>query len=242
MKSKSKDWFVRARAGFCAAGLVALLGGAPAHAVIVDYTWTGDVTGAAGNVDGGGIFGAAGASLAGDPFTATIEFDLSKGIFEDHGSGSSITSVGSSTTPLVSSSLTINGHSVSMFGGTSAQANFEADAIFTVALQSGPGDPVNGSISMYANQFGGFAFPIGNLDSVGSYSGVDVCCETFVLSEGGNFVINGAHGTTSAALSGENLTISNAPAVPLPSAVWLLLSGVGVGAGLFRRQRSGNPA
>jgi hypothetical protein len=52
---------------------------APASATIVDATFTGTVGG--GSIDIQGLFGPAGASLAGDTFVLTFEYDTTKGAY-----------------------------------------------------------------------------------------------------------------------------------------------------------------
>jgi len=88
-----------------------------AHAQVVDYTYMGTV---AGGTDTLGVFGPSGASLAGDAYTASFEFDLSQGCAQNTAAllKQSYDSTCANPSPLVSSSLAINGTSIQV-GGTS---------------------------------------------------------------------------------------------------------------------------
>jgi hypothetical protein len=99
----------------------------PAKADILNITVTGTMT---SGVDSGNLFG--GGSLVGDGITVTYTFDTSiPGIYH---AGTSLyevlqggTGFGFSTTPLVNSTITINGQSVSANGLTAALLEFYSD-------------------------------------------------------------------------------------------------------------------
>ena len=96
-------------------GLGIACGAAPAEASVVDVTITGTLT---DGYDQTGLFVAPGGDLTGQGFTARFRFDTSIGLainagFYDDVHGGDYQGVAS---PLLSASLTINGHSQSIYG------------------------------------------------------------------------------------------------------------------------------
>ncbi len=108
-----------------------------ASATEVQVTYTGTIIGGDGATDGNpapdrlGLFGTAGASVTGDTYTATYIFNTSLGTFTSSAclpasascsSGENTLSGPPPTLPIVSETLTINGHSFS-FGGSTFPVN-----------------------------------------------------------------------------------------------------------------------
>jgi len=100
---------------------------APAHAIVVQQSYSGSVVSGA---DAQGVFGAAGADLAGQAFTAVFTFDLARGNTSTGpigGPGSFVQQAGGSDpgdpflgapTPLLSATLSIGGSAaVTLAGG-----------------------------------------------------------------------------------------------------------------------------
>ena len=90
------------------AGLVMLGGASQASAAIMDVTYTGTVS---SGIDTLGIFGAAGANLAGSSWVATYTFDTSLGHSYSSSNYNEIYggSFYNNTSPVLSSMVTING-------------------------------------------------------------------------------------------------------------------------------------
>lgn len=197
--------------------------------VYVDYTW-------------------AGTAAAGGNFTATLEYDLNLGFNPGTAPGAFLTggSVWANSeyplpappSPFVGGSITLNGVTSTLFGDQLGSIDLEADnGFYTQAVGTAP----NGSTtSIY---FGaeppsgaGSLIPFSSFNQAGvylnsaiyGYNTQNQCCA--MKGDPSNF--NGA------SLTWDSLTISPGVApVPLPSSLWLMLSGLGGIAALSKRKR-----
>jgi hypothetical protein len=236
----------------CMSAVALLAGISTASADIITVTWTGSLSpaGTGGTVDTNGLFGATGASYAGDPFSATLVFDSATagaiynpatGTLEG---GSDINGSRSPGTPspLVSASLTINGTSVSIGGGYSAQlvstpGSSAGTASFTTYVQSGA---TSGNTELLKLEFSG-----ANL--TGAVPGFPIA-----INQNGSFTLVSGDGVLANQASqffdnGETLTFvpasvtvtdqSSVAAVPEPSTWAMMLVGFG-GLGFLSYRRS----
>jgi hypothetical protein len=113
-----------------AAAVLAFLGfGAPASATIVTVVYTGTVY---EGYDRTGIFGAAGGDLAGDSYVARYVFDTTQGLHFGPTSSFGGSYYGA-LTPVVSASVTINGHFASLNGTWSGVIDAESFGFFANA-------------------------------------------------------------------------------------------------------------
>lgn len=198
-----------------------MLAGTAAQGSVVEYTFTGTV---GGEQDNAGLFGPPGTeTLTGDTYTATFEVNVS-GASSVNGNQDVTGGTDSGTpSPILSDTLTINGHTVSGIGGYIDSASVQAGAQFEVSASAANRTWLVFSVS---GQSAGLPFqslsaPLTysvNGDAVGSFYLFD---STGQIAED---VIN---------LNPTEVTISPAP-VPLPAAIWLMLGGLGC-CGVFVR-------
>lgn len=112
----------RATLAFAAAAALVLSLAGTASAATYTATYTGTISGAVGGTDNDGLFGPAGDSLVGASFTAVFTYDPALGTRSTYagtdqvvgGLHTSTINPASTTSPILSDSLTINGLSVSL--------------------------------------------------------------------------------------------------------------------------------
>ena len=192
---------------------------------VVDYTFTGTV---GGEFDSAGLFGPPGAeTLTGDTFTATFEVNLSgatntTGFLQTVGGGT----VSGSPSPILSDSLTINGHTASGIGGAADSVIVQDGVKFEVTALAANGTALEFTVE---SQSGGL--PFSSLSAPLSYSpsGSDASGDFFLFDSTGQIAED------SMSLNPTEVPISPAP-VPLPAAIWLMLGGLG-GLGAFTRNK-----
>ena len=219
-----------------------------AEAAYVTVIYTGKV---ANSHDLSGVFGAAGASLDGDAFTATYVFDPSVSVIES-GSRSNISRGGTSLgtpSPLISAALTINGISYS-FGGSYDEIDNAVNPsngvsglwVYAYSFLGSPGSIPSGYARLNNKSSGNLGIPA----KLGPYFG-NVSGGTGGFNNGA-FSIFTLYGyasdgapigeTAFGDLINETLTISGgtAGAVPEPATWAMMIAGMAVVAGTLRRR------
>jgi hypothetical protein len=201
--------------------VVALLCGSAASIAdqVVDYIYVGTVATATSSQDGIGLFGPAGASLAGDSFTARFRFNLSAGahlegtVFGPFNDGVPGDPAGGS--PLVSASLTINGRTTPMYGGGWSQVTATPDCCFSLSVQAAPSEPLQGTMAMDTELGGTTAFPLGGLDVPGIWYSANDVDRYYIIYTTGSFGITVNSVTSHGNLVAATLTIADVPVSPL---------------------------
>lgn len=126
----------------------ALAGASPAAASIITVTYTGSFV---YGTDRTGVFGAAGADLTGDTFTALYQFDTNEGLLTLSPTRGAL--VGGSywgySTPLVDATLTVNGASIAL-GGSYYGHVMASDLGGVKILETGAGEIKSGDYSFLA--------------------------------------------------------------------------------------------
>jgi len=200
---------------------VALLCGSAASIAdqVVDYIYVWAVDSVSSSEDGVGLFGPAGASLAGDSFTARFRFNLTAGahlqgtVFGPFNDGVPGDPVGGS--PLVSASLTINGRTTPVYGGGWSQITATPDCCFSLSIQAAPSEPLQGTVAMDTELGGTTSFPLGDLDVPGTwYSGIDEN-RYYIIYTTGSFGISVNSASSHGNLVASSLTIADVPVPPL---------------------------
>ncbi len=176
---------------------LALLPIVPAEAVTVVSTYTGTVEDFTQQghtflaVDNDGIFGAPGASLAGDQFSIVFTFDTQLGLLPTDGTGlGGYATTPVTTSPALSVSLTINGITYS----SSGSSNF---GIYGSAVVTTPDQPLNPAVEVtsLANfpSASYFAGPVFHVSEISDLEFVPDLSGTFLkqcVSICGNFSID----------------------------------------------------
>jgi PEP-CTERM motif len=225
--------------GSAMAGLIAILGFAsPASAELVSVTYWGTVH---HGYDQTGVFGPAGADLAGDSYVAHYVFDTALGVItkEPGWKGAQGGNFFSPTnpagpdfaaSPLVSASVTINGHSVNIGGGYDDSISGGpsiGEAAYAVGLYSESWDSINPNPAFPSSITGPFTYDIP------AFAGT-----------AGFFVIATDDKKAQATIySLTRLTIEPVEAVPEPSTWAMMLIGfMGLGYAGYRRAKGNSPA
>jgi hypothetical protein len=208
-----------------AAGLLALTAGA-AQARIVTVTWTGLVT---DGVDVDGSFGDQGADLAGFGFTAVYRFDTARTATDATASSTDIQggSRYATTSPVLSASITINGHTFTLAGSYFGEiySHFDGSEDFYTEAQDSADVDLWNSLRSHGPAFAWATPDFADFDSdVSDYD------------DGGGF-------STQADLfdlANQHLTIHSEAdgAVPEPAGWALMLGGFGLVGGALRRRRT----
>jgi len=200
--------------------------------------------------DGAGLFGA-GADLAGQAFTFSADFDLSKGTYLEYGGfrtdlfgGEAYSGLPGPHPSMGDGVFTLNGHDHVIHGSWNTlllaykDANYNFDHQFVQEITEAGGVRVNQAVLL--NETPGFGFfgpdyqpPAGNL-----CAGVHTC-DTGNFSYG-VFTDGALTAVTFAQLGATSITITTLPdPVPEPSAWALMIGGLALaGAALRRREQT----
>ena len=197
---------------------VLILAATAAQGSVVDYTFTGTV---GGEQDNAGLFGTPGTILTGDTYTAMFEVNVSDASSVD---GSQDVTGGTdfgTPSPILSDTLTINGHTVSGIGGYIDGASVQDGVQFEVSALA-----ANRTWLVFSVYSQSGALPFQSLSAPLAYSVNSDAVGSFYLFES-----TGQIQEDTMNLNPAEVTISPAP-VPLPAAVWMMLGGL-AGLGVF---------
>lgn len=201
---------------------------APASAALIQETVTGTVSAGRDNT---GEFGVANTNLTGASFTAIYSFDTSLGHYVHDSLGSVVSGgpINGSTSPLLSASMTINGHTLLIPGGWSSGMIGETSTVNLFA------DDLTATGRMYADVFTIFISSSTNLFTAGNI----LSPISYVVQSGDVFYGEFLYGGTGAGrgLLDYNVALLLAPtslttrvaasAVPEPETYAMLLAGLG---------------
>lgn len=206
----------------------ALTGASPAAAGIITVTYTGSFL---YGTDRAGVFGAAGADLTNDTFTALYQFDTNEGQLTLSPTRNAL--VGGSywgyATPLVDATLTVNGASIA-FGGSYYGHVMSNDNGGFSDLETGAGEIKSGSYSFLSFMMTDFSrtLPIDITKSFKSAFGGEGSLQ-YLTSQG----VVGASGE----LNASSVSLSVSSRVPEESTWGMILCGfAGLGCMAYRRK------
>lgn len=219
---------------------------APAHAALVDLTWSGAATGN----DGLGLFGAP-VFLTRMGYTATYRFDTTVGFSANASNGSNQVEGGSffdpdRPIPLVSASITINGMTYAVDGDYYSlyfrQSGAGASQLTTLVQREIDGNPApfGGELFQRVFRVGDFyGFPL-DQGGVLAFDAAD--------NPGGHFSVFNRDGagnligpTTDLSIIPDRLVIALAPGgggIPEPTTWAIMISGFGLAGAALRRRRA----
>ena len=226
--------------GSAMAALIAILGFvSPASATLVDVTYWGTVH---SGYDKTGVFGPAGADLSGDSYVANYVFNTALGIITNEpgwqgaqgGSFFSPTNPAGpnfAASPLVSASVTINGHSVNIGGSYISEIaggpGGGGEAAYAETTYSESWDTIDPNPAFPSSITGPFTYDIPAFAGTAGF---------FVIATDGENAQATIYSLT-------RLTIEPVEAVPEPSTWAMMLIGfAGLGYAGYRRAKRNAPA
>ncbi len=208
----------------------------PAHAALVDITWTGKVYVGDDNL---GLFGTPG-SLVGQSYVAQYRFDTSIGFRSgaDYQTVERGYNAPQSASPLISARITINGTTMSVIGDYNNQYyRSNSDSYSEIATF------VTGRTSVF-NDFNYLNVDFLSDGPAGDGVTIDLnapYAQVFDPNDGvgGTFLYYAPDNSnySFAALTGETLNITLAGGVPEPASWAMMIAGFGMVGGALRRRR-----